>query len=970
MSDVSDQTEKTLDHVQLLWKGVFENASIGISVVDTAGRYIAVNPAYAQMLGYSVDELLNGHSIREVTHPDDRESSMRLFHELLRGQRNSYQHEKRYVRRDGSLMIGVIHASVLRNEQGKPQFLLGMLTDVSAQREAEAARLRAESMHKMLLANLSGMAYRCQNDADWTMNYVSEGCVELLGYQPNDLIGNKTVSFGCLVHADDAGWLATKCTRNLAERKPCSNEYRVITAAGGEKWVWDQAQGVYDENGALVLIEGFISDITARKKAEQALRESEKRYLALAAISPVGILRAKLSGECVYVNRCFCEISGMPAEEALGNGWTRAIHPEDQKAVFSELRTALAEKRDFSLEYRYLHPSGEIRWVLGQAAPEKDAAGEIIGYVGTVTDITPRKRAEDALWRLNEELEERVQKRTFELARLNETLQSEIAERTRAEQKAQDILIALPDLLFELDKDGVFLGYHASKTVSFYVPPELFLGKRVQDVLPPVVSAPILASMRAATETGTLQVFEYDLRMPTGLESFECRLIDAQSAGYLAVVRRITERKHAEAALLRNEEALRKSSEKLSLANRELERSARLKDEFLASMSHELRTPLNAILGLSEALLEQTYGSLSEKQGVAVARIAESGQHLLSLINDILDLSKIEAGKLEIHREVFPVDAVCQASMRLVHEQARKKKLRVSLSMDSSVSLIQADQRRLTQILINLLSNAVKFTPEGGTIGLSVTGDIGRQSVHFTVWDTGIGIPRDELESIFKPFVQLDSSLSRQHQGTGLGLSLVGKLVELHGGGVVVESEPGKGSRFTVSLPWEPEETGGGDALNSPAAQGAPREKVPVLGGRPEKPRILLAEDNEANILTFSDYLRSQGHQVVVATTGFEAVEQSKACEPDLVLMDIQLPGLDGLEAMRRIRAERPDVPIVALTAFVMPGDRERCLSAGAWDYLAKPVGLRELLRAVERHFSEALRRRAAAQNEGGGAKK
>jgi signal transduction histidine kinase/DNA-binding NarL/FixJ family response regulator len=241
----------------------------------------------------------------------------------------------------------------------------------------------------------------------------------------------------------------------------------------------------------------------------------------------------------------------------------------------------------------------------------------------------------------------------------------------------------------------------------------------------------------------------------------------------------------------------------LSAANAELARAVRAKDEFLAVMSHELRTPLNAILGMSEGLQDEVYGPLNERQLKSLNTIAGSGRHLLSLINDILDISKIEAGRLEWTISAVSADSVCRASLGLIAQAARKKQLRVSYTFDVAVTIIQADARRLKQILVNLLSNAVKFTPEGGAIGLEVVGDAEREMVHFTVWDTGIGIPAEQMDRLFEPFVQLDSSLSREHEGTGLGLALVRRLSDMHGGSVAVESKVGQGSRFTVSLPWQ-----------------------------------------------------------------------------------------------------------------------------------------------------------------------
>jgi PAS domain S-box-containing protein len=423
------------------------------------------------------------------------------------------------------------------------------------------------------------------------------------------------------------------------------------------------------------------------------------------------------------------------------------------------------------------------------------------------------------------------------------------------------------------------------------------------------------------------------------------------------VVSDITDRKEAELAL-QNERSLlaQRVSERtseLSAANAKLARAARLKDEFLANMSHELRTPLNAILGMAEVLQSGVYGELNDEQHNAARHIQESGSHLLSLITDILDLSKIEADKLTLEIGQVYVDYVCEASLRMINQAARKKRIKVSSQFDERVTSIQADQRRLKQILVNLLINAVKFTPEGGQIGLYVQGDQQKEVVRFIVWDTGIGIDAQDMGELFKPFVQLDSKLSRQHEGSGLGLSLVARLAELHNGGVSVESELGKGSRFVVSLPWQeaepvpllPDETAQSESPESanPASDGASKQQV----------LILLAEDNEANVITLTEFLTSMDYQVIVARNGKEAIDRAIEERPDIVLMDIQMPEVDGLEATRTIRAndKLADLPIIALTALAMPGDRERCLEAGANDYLSKPVSLRRLIEKISVHL-------------------
>ena len=397
-------------------------------------------------------------------------------------------------------------------------------------------------------------------------------------------------------------------------------------------------------------------------------------------------------------------------------------------------------------------------------------------------------------------------------------------------------------------------------------------------------------------------------------------------------------------ALEREVQERKQAQETLQRLNAELVQSSRYKDQFLATMSHELRTPLNAILGMSEALMVPVYGQLNAQQQKAITHIRESGQHLLSLIDEILDLSKIAAGKSALEFTLVMVESVAQSALRLIRPMVTSKKLTLTTSFDSQVTAMMVDERRLKQILSNLLNNAVKFTPEGGAIGLEIEGDREHDVVRFIIWDNGIGMPKDALNQLFEPFLQLDGGLARQYGGTGLGLALVHRLVDMHGGSVSVESELKKGSRFIVSLPWkEPEtlRTQSADEMKNYVEEGESQAKGAT---------ILLAEDREANILTLLDYLTIKGFDVSVARNGKQAVEMTQASPPNLILMDIQMPEMNGLDAIRHIRADdrTKNIPIVALTALAMPGDREKCLEAGANDYISKPISLRQLVEVIE----------------------
>lgn len=416
------------------------------------------------------------------------------------------------------------------------------------------------------------------------------------------------------------------------------------------------------------------------------------------------------------------------------------------------------------------------------------------------------------------------------------------------------------------------------------------------------------------------------------------------------IVRDITAQKRAEEKFRVERDVLAQRvaarTADLSTANAQLARAARLKDEFLASMSHELRTPLNVILGQSEVLQEELYGPLTPKQAKSIRMITESGEHLLDLINDVLDLAKIEAGKVTLDRQSLNIAFICKASLQFIKQLAQKKAISISSSIDPCAITMDADGRRLKQILVNLLTNAVKFTPEGGRIGLDVQIDPQREVVNFTVWDTGIGIAPADKDRLFQPFVQLDGGLDRQHNGTGLGLSLVSHLADLHGGNVVLESEVGRGSRFTVSLPWN--QTIAADSPGSTiAAITTPVADAMITTAGTT---VLLVEDNETNIITIADYLSAQDYQVILAHNGNEALDQASQTQPDIILMDIQMPGMDGLETICRLRADEltARTPIIALTALAMPGDRDRCMQVGANDYLSKPVKLHHLIEKIE----------------------
>lgn len=407
------------------------------------------------------------------------------------------------------------------------------------------------------------------------------------------------------------------------------------------------------------------------------------------------------------------------------------------------------------------------------------------------------------------------------------------------------------------------------------------------------------------------------------------------------------------------EVALEDRTETLRLVNQDLKAALKSKDEFTASMSHELRTPLNAILNYAELLDTGVGGLLSPTHSKYVGKLTKSAEHLLSLINDILDLSHANARAESLQTKAVSMRKLCESALDLVRQDAHRKSINLTLEEKTSLANLIADERRMRQVLVNLLSNAIKFTPDSGTVKLSVGLEWKPNPVAiFTVIDSGIGIAEHDYRQIFEPFFQLDQGLDRQFEGTGLGLTLVKKLVEMHGGEVDVKSKVGNGTEFKVRIPWTGEIPEEAPLSETTSENRDSQQQTAKKLDRCEGIKILLVEDNQVNRDTIESYLTAQGAKLTCAQDGIEAIEAFKNGTYDVILMDIQMPRMDGFVAMQRIRAlEEPPqhTPIIALTALALAGDAEKCMNAGADEYLSKPFKLSLLTEFILKYSSPTV---------------
>jgi PAS domain S-box-containing protein len=752
--------------------------------------------------------------------------------------------------------------------------------------------------------------------------HCNQHCRAVLGYSTEELAALGPKIMPCLLHSEAlAQYEASSPAKLLARRPELRWECRVRHRDGSFRWLrirsWASAVGF---NGEVQQINGSAEDITRHRATVDELRQ--KRYLLrqIVDIAPSLIyiydLRAQLN---LYCNRRIESLLGYSAEEIqeLGSTVLEYTIPLDDaqrfRAHLAEVAT-LPDGAILKLEYTLVHRDGSLRWVRTTHTPfERDADGQVYSIIGVAEDITGQRDADERSRTDNRRLTE--QHRLF-----------------------REVIDALPHPIYLKDGFGHYLLANKTSAGLFGMSPDELVSQGVASL--PASAHEHLARWIAQDQhvltTHQDLTVEETFTLPDGKELWfsSVKRLFTRADGteqVLGIDSNITELKYTQRALEKAKEAA--------------EENAHAKQDFLANMSHEIRTPLHGIIGLTEVLAKT---KLSRSQLDYLRLLSNSAEHLLTVLNDVLTTARLGTGKLQPEVLAFAPRELLLGCAALLRPRAREKSLKLRVEAPP-LPILLGDAHRLRQVLLNLVSNAIKFT-EQGQVKLSYqrqpppNGTTDQIWLRFTITDTGIGIGADTLPKIFEPFTQAAASTDREYGGSGLGLSISQGLVELMGGQLEVASTLGAGSTFCFTLPFalEPIEAPAAPVLPPPTAAPAP---PPPTG------RVLLVEDNLVNSLLAETVLRNWGWQVTVAMSGAAAIQLFEHRPFDVVLMDIQMPGMDGETAAQALRRHpdpvRAATPIVALTARTQPGEAERLLASGFSGYLAKPFREEQLLEAL-----------------------
>ena len=1005
--------EEALRENEELFRGAFDHAPIGMALVSLDGRWLRVNRSLCGIVGYSEAELL-ATDFQSITHPEDLRADLDCVRRMLDGEIQTYQIENRYVHKRGHTVGIQLSVSLVRDAQRRPVCFISQLQDITD-------RLRAERERQVISEIIQGVGATPSLEASLALIHGAIGkilCAEncyvalldkdtgLLSMQffvdeyddcpePHHMGRGRTAyvyrtgrptrmtreDAGLLVAAGEIEQLGTPtaCWMGVPLRT-ASEVIGVLVVQHYE----DECAYAERDLDFLAAAGSQVALAIERKWADDALRKSEERFQLAARATNDAIWDWDLVTGGFWCNQGYKAMFGYTTEDiAHGlDSWVERVHPDDRDRVMRGVHEVIeGGGRNWSDEYRLCRGDGTYAMVIDRSYVAHDAEGRAVRMIGSMMDITGRKQAEAALTEANRQAITQYELLLDRVASLEQTLGTARDEATvfRAVREFAEVSAPLDGLLicrYDAARGARIPAYCWSDgeefDVSTFAP------------LPLTETGPSSRAVRTGqvvvinegylkTVTKAVPIDESYARLPeaalivpmvmTGrvvgsveVQSFERGTYGNEHVTPMRMAANLT------AVALENLEV---ESELRRARDAALE-SSRLKSQFLANMSHEIRTPMNGVIGMTELLLDTT---MAPDQRKFAETIRQSADSLLTVINDILDFSKIEAGKLAFTKEDFDLVSVVEGTAELLAARAHAKGLDLVTNVSGEAPvLLSGDRGRLRQVLTNLVGNAVKFT-ECGEVSVAVTCEKdgpGHAVLRFEISDTGIGIAEDARRHLFQPFVQADGSTTRKYGGTGLGLAISKQIVEMMGGEIGVESEEGRGSTFWFTARFEKRPEG------ERAPRPAPRADISGL-------RVLVVDDNASNRKILVHQTAALGMLSGAAGTGAQGLRMLReaaegGCPYDLALIDLHMPGMDGLELARAIRRDPSlaDLRLVLMPTFGRQDGEGLAREAGVQGYLVKPVresNLFECLEAVmgggrpagEVHSNATAARRSAA---------
>ena len=907
------RTEEALRESEEKYRTILQSIQEGYFEMDLPGNLTFFNDPFYETFGYSRDELL-GLNNRDYTTPETAERMYQNFSEIYRTGNPSSAVEYEVIRKDGTIRILEISATLIKDSSGEPIGFRGVARDISERKQAEEALRESEEKYRTILQNIQEGYF--ENDLAGNLTFFNDSLYEILGYSRDELMGLNNRDY---TTPETAKRMYQTFNEIYRTGKPSSIiEYEIIRKDGTIKIVEISASLIKNSSGEPIGFRGVVRDISERKRAEEAMRESEERYLSVMEAAPDPIIVYDIDGMVTYLNPAFTGTFGWTMEESLGHR-TYSVPEEDVSETKDAIERVFRGETIRSLATRRLTKDGGILDVQLSASMFMGRDGKPAGRIMILRDVTAREKMAAAL----RESEERY--------------------RSLFEESIDAICIA--------GADGKILDFNRAALDMWGYTREEMLRLDASGLY---FDPGNRSSFKQDIETkGSVRDYEVRYRKKDGtlMECRESTILyradDGSIIGYQGIIRDVTERN-------RMLVELRQAKEDAETANRS-------KTEFLASMSHEIRTPMNAIIGMADLLKETP---LTPEQLQYVRVFSSAGENLLKIINDILDISKVEAGQLDLEQIDFDLVEIVEKTCEVVAMRAHEKGLDLAFHVRPDVpNYLVGDPVRLRQILINLIGNAIKFTAKG-----EVFLEVKKQSSEligkgakdvellFSVTDTGIGIPPEKRNLIFDSFTQADSSTTREYGGTGLGLTISKRLVALMGGLIRVESEVNQGSTFSFTARFQVQADPKRFVQTPLVAAKEPAMAMPAAPADLQPLHILLVEDVEDNRLLIQSYLKKTPYQIEMAENGVIAVEKFTSGKYDLVLMDIQMPVMDGYTAAREIRAwERKQgvkkvTPIVALTAYATKEEEQKSVDAGCTAHLTKPIKKARLMEAIPKY--------------------